>query len=198
MKLGIILLIAIFVTSCATMFADGSDTLKITSNPAGAIVLLNGKKVGVTPLDLEMDRDTFAKHDLILKKKGYKSEKMRVQKTIEGIAILNLSSIPSWATDAVSGNMLKYSPTGYYVELKKKNKKKKKKVSDATKFILINKDNIQNDLFQNGGEYTSSYAKLKNMDHKVLVSRLKMHINELATILDNYDWYQKSEEILSI
>jgi len=56
MKKTIVLLIiaAFTLQSCATLFAPKKNTLSVTSDPSGADVIVNGYKMGKTPVELSL------------------------------------------------------------------------------------------------------------------------------------------------
>ena len=53
-KLFLLFIIAVFtLQSCATLLAPKKNTLAVTSNPSGADVIVNGYKMGETPVELQ-------------------------------------------------------------------------------------------------------------------------------------------------
>src|SRR5688572_7692329 len=113
----IVLLLATATSGCATLFSDGSQQIKVTSNVDGADVFLDGDPVGRTPFEFTLDRDVFDRHQVRLSAPGYDSETVTIKKEFNTTALWNCTSWFWWSTDALSGNMIEYDPGAYYIEL---------------------------------------------------------------------------------
>lgn len=202
MKALFLILVMSLVTGCATIFSDNSDSVTITSEPSGATVYLNAKKKGVTPLTMVIDRSVFETHYIQLKKKGYKTNKFLVKKTITTAAIFNLSSLSSWATDATTGNMLMFSPTDYLIELEKKSGKSASIYDEKyLKYMLVNNKKILKDISQGGGEYISSALKSFNIsehDQPKAIEALQNNIPLLMSQPTAYEVYKEIKKILKV
>jgi len=99
----------------ATIFKGSNQTLTIDSSPQGATVLIDGQSKGVTPLTVAVEKDEA--RNITIKKDGYNSRTMGLESRFDFITILGGYSS---TTDLFNGNAWEYSPTNYYVELKKK------------------------------------------------------------------------------
>lgn len=155
-----VLLLATATTGCATLFSDGEQLIKVTSNVDGANVLLDGEPVGHTPLQFELDRDTFAHHELTLTADGYESETINVKKNLNTTALFNCTSVFSWSTDALSGNMMEYSPGAYYVELHRESGRAPLEQRQLAYFVIMNHEQFLIDVSRREGEYLSTVARL--------------------------------------
>ncbi len=67
---GIALLIPLFF-SCATLFGPRTHALAVSSEPHGADVFVNGFKMGITPVELNLKADKS--YMIEFRKEGYES-----------------------------------------------------------------------------------------------------------------------------
>lgn len=122
--LKIMLMAIFFSTGCASMFGDSTDTVEITSEPAGADVYFRKKHLGTTPLTVALERRVEASQ-LQFEKTGYKPKNVPLSRHVTGKAFWNFgfitttSGATSWGVDALSGKMWEYSPKSYVVNLEK-------------------------------------------------------------------------------
>jgi hypothetical protein len=92
--------------------------------PSGAQVIHDGKILGVTPLDAQLERKTCASR-LTFKKPGYGVKTVDLARTVTTMAFFNIGFITttfgatSWGIDAATGKLFEYSPKAYVVELTK-------------------------------------------------------------------------------
>ncbi|HEY6728006.1 MAG TPA: PEGA domain-containing protein [Polyangiaceae bacterium] len=159
-----VLLFATATSGCATLFSDGSQRIKVTSNVDGASVLLDAEPIGRTPLEFELDRDTFARHELTLTAQGYESETVNIKKNLNTTALFNCTSVFSWSTDAISGNMMEYSPGAYYVELHRESGRAPLEQRQLAYFVILNRQHFLIDVSKRRGEYLSTVARLAGVD----------------------------------
>ena len=92
-KILLILLITGFTfQSCATLFAPKKNTLTVTSNPGGADVVINGYKMGETPLELSLAPNQA--YTIEYKKDGYDN----------AVKVVNIKVGPIWVVlDVLAG-----------------------------------------------------------------------------------------------
>ena len=115
-----LLIIAVFtLQSCATLFAPKKTTVAVTSEPRGADVIVNGYKMGVTPVELSLDNDKD--YAIEYKKEGYeKVVKMIGTKTGAGWIILDvLFGLVPVIVDAATGDWKKLDTNQVNVMLEK-------------------------------------------------------------------------------
>ena len=115
-----LLIIAVFtLQSCATLFAPKKTTVSVTSEPRGADVIVNGYKMGVTPVELSLDNDKD--YAIEYKKEGYeKVVKMIGTKTGAGWIILDvLFGLVPVIVDAATGDWKKLDTNQVNVMLEK-------------------------------------------------------------------------------
>src|SRR6185295_3808299 len=89
----LLVMIGLSLGGCATMFSKKSDDITIKSDPPGADVYMGLTKICVTPCTFPMERKTFEMPDVSVRKVGYGTVKVDVQKTIETTALYNLGFI---------------------------------------------------------------------------------------------------------
>lgn len=166
------------LASCATVFSDSSDVINFTSVPPGAVVLVNNKEIGKTPLSQKFDRDTFAKSYVTVRFEGHQDQKFLLKKQLNKVSLINFTFWPSWATDALSGSMIQYSPNNYHVFLKPQQLAQKQEQD----FILKNYRSLLNDIARGDGEYLNSLWKMSfrnKMSYHEFLKRVRAKTPEL-------------------
>ena len=179
--------LTVLLASCATLFGRPSDEVSITTIPAGAKVYSGDKLLGVTPFKKVFDRDTFNHIHITVLKDGYDSQRFLMKKTIAKVAILNLTSVLSWGTDALSGNMMEYSPKSYLIELKKQGKHTEieNQHSQLVKFIAVNQARLFEEIAKGGGEVIDNMMLICNVEadkRAAAVSNLRADLKTLMNI----------------
>ena len=67
----------------------GTDQLlTFTSEPDGAEVLVDGRVLGVTPLSIKLKKSKYS--SVMVKKAGYKTQTMPIEKKFDSTAILSI------------------------------------------------------------------------------------------------------------
>ena len=168
---SIVLFIAYALLSgCASMFAPHSDNITIRTNPEGADVYHGTHLLGKTPLTYSFDRDTFERKILNIRMKGYKNQELLLEKTLEGKALFNFifilttSGATSWGIDAATGNMIKYYPDSYLIDLEKDDNLSREKEHarlQRLRFVALNQDDLKKDIATGDGEYLRAYFASK-------------------------------------
>tara|TARA_R110002126_G_scaffold124451_1_gene266396 strand:+ start:14920 stop:15291 length:372 start_codon:yes stop_codon:yes gene_type:complete len=96
------------LTSCASLFGPKSHSLSATSNPQGAEIYVDGERMGVTPLKLELDPSKT--YSIEYRKKGYRS----ITKIVKGkvgvkwIVLDILGGLIPVVIDAATGNWYEF------------------------------------------------------------------------------------------
>ena len=62
-------LIAVFLSGCATLFSEDMRPVSLNSNPVGASVLIDGNVMGTTPLTLDLSNHEG--HTIVFQSEGY-------------------------------------------------------------------------------------------------------------------------------
>lgn len=191
-------------TGCATLFAEKQDTLTIKTEPPGAEVYAGAVPLGTTPLTHTFKRSTFEQTILNIRKEGYKTKELQLMRTVEPVALFNfgffltLSGATSWGIDALTGAMIQYSPTSYFIDLEKENGTPTALEIDRRRrmhFVLWNQSTLKEDIARGRGEYLSSYYRLINSPESE--EAFLQHTQEAAPALlskeDGVDFYEQME-----
>lgn len=194
-------------SGCATMFSKKEDTITIKTEPPGAEVYLETESLGTTPFTHTFKRNTFEQKRLSLRKEGYKTRELNLGRALDPKALFNLGyilttgGISSWAIDAATGAMVRYSPDSYYLELELENRapdsvELKRRVGRA--FVLFNHDSLKSDIARGEGEYISAYYALLNSPelYDMFLRRMKEAAAELLSQEDGVDFFKQLEDNL--
>ncbi len=181
---GIVLLC---LRGCGTLFSSPSQTVSIQSEPQGVDLYLDGQRVGETPAELEVDRDTFGSKMVMLKKEGYETKQFHLKKTINSVAIFNTTILTPWTIDAATGNMIEYSPNNYYIELKPKRPLARREERSVLlkRFVLMNYDNLLASISDGGGEYVTALMEILAVPHDKRELFVQTLLTRLPDLLDS-------------
>jgi len=156
---GLIALIAL--GGCATIFSDGEDEITFNSNVDKTKVFFDNNLVGETPLTLSVDRQLH-RIKVRFSKEGYQSQEMLLaHKFNMNTGMLlditgTLTFLTPGAVDALSGNIIKYSPTDYHIEMEPEKTGEhnlfRQRVA-SMRFAAHNFPDIQRDLVTGEGEF---------------------------------------------
>ncbi len=171
MRRKAVLIIALlsFLSGCATMFASKSDTITIKTEPPGAEVYYGAELLGETPVTHSFKRDTFVQKTLQIRKSGYATHELQLQKSIEPVAFFNLGFIlttmgaTSWGIDAATGAMIRYEPSSYFVDLvpiESRQNSLDQARDHRMRFVLLNYQPLRGDIANGNGEYLRAYYSL--------------------------------------
>ena len=206
----IILFIAfVLLSGCASMYAPSSDNITIQTIPAGADVYYGTHLLGKTPLTYSLARNTFEKKTLNIRKKGYKNQELLLEKTLEGKALWNLAfitttlGVTSWGIDAANGNMIKYSPDSYLIDLEKDDNSSSQKDHarlQRLRFVALNQDNLKKDIAMGDGEYLKSYFASRSSNtafnyYQDFLSHVSNQAPYLLPLRDPVEFYNCLENI---
>lgn len=127
------------LAGCATLFSGTSDTLTFESQPAGALVVIEGVDRGRTPLTTSVSRD-IGGTDVMYRLDGYETRTFELGQEFNTTAIWGIFCFPLCpVVDVLTGAIMKYDPTTYSLELTSRD-------SDALEEIL----DVEEVLFQDG------------------------------------------------
>ena len=87
-KTGLILVVTLSIimldTSCASMIRGEKQGIPVTSSPAGAAVIVNGQRQGVTPLKIRLARKD-ANQVIRIESAGYNPLEIRMKRRFSGV-----------------------------------------------------------------------------------------------------------------
>lgn len=166
------LMVIVFLTGCASMFAPSFDAIKIHTEPPGAKVYDGVNLIGTTPLTHNFERDVFDRTKLSIRMEGYKTHEFEIGRTLEKTALFNfgffLTSMgaTSWGIDVLTGNMIKYAPDSYLIDLDPAGPDADSGYFERRsrlRFVLINYDSLRSDIGRHSGHYLLAYHRLRNL-----------------------------------
>jgi hypothetical protein len=112
-KILLILILPLFLSSCATLFSGSKKPVQFNNNQ-DATILVNGNEVGTAPTVLKVKSEDI----VTFEKDGFKSRTVIVDSKFNTISVLNLFNILFWGIDAISGAIKVPDTRVYNVTLK--------------------------------------------------------------------------------
>jgi hypothetical protein len=194
---------ALSLQGCATFFGDKDDEITVQSNPPGAEVWMGITKAGVTPYTFRLKRNTFEQTYVTLKMEGYESHKFMVQKTIETTSLFNLGftlttgGVTCFGIDALSGAMMKYSPTGYLVDLKRQTASAPGTSMSPAAFAARSGDELRQDIARGDGEFLRAYHSLAfpALSYADFMATVAIHRERLSLCVDGVRLHQSLKDL---
>lgn len=110
---------AISLSSCATIFTGTSDSITFNSKPEGAKVFEAGIEKCTTPCTYKVSR-SLSQKNIELKKDGYENKVFTLDSKFNAVSILNFFGVLGWGIDAATGSLKKYDTKAYNIELDQK------------------------------------------------------------------------------
>ncbi len=202
----ILCILCMFLSGCATLFAPNSDKVTIKTDPAGADVYEGANFLGKTPLTYSFKREVFDRKVLVIKKEGYATQELLLNKTLEKTAIWNFAFLctgpTSWGIDALSGNMTKYSPDSYFIDLAKKGNAASREDHlrlQRIRFVLLNQGKLMKDIAAGDGEYLRAYFEMRlpkqNLDtYQGFLNHVSGQAPLLLSMNDPVEFYHELEK----
>ena len=117
-KIVLSLSLILSVSACGTLFNGSSQDIKFDSNIKGVEIYIDGLKVCKTPCVYTIDRAPKSS-SIIAKMPGYEEQYTVLKSELSKKSLINLSSLPSWFTDFVSGGMWQYNRNSVYIEMER-------------------------------------------------------------------------------
>ena len=205
-KTLILIVLGSLLSGCATLFANRSDTITIKTEPAGADVYDGADLLGKTPLTHIFKRDTFTQKTLQIRSPGFTTYELRLQRTVEPIALFNLGfilttmGVTSWGIDAASGAMIRYEPSSYFVDLEPTGKKRTsmdRNRRERVMFVLSNRHALTRDIAQGDGPYLASYYRLLTapMPYQQFQAQVRDASDDLFALGDGLDFSRRFDDL---
>jgi hypothetical protein len=201
-------IISILLFGCATMLAPGKDEVTLKTIPEGAEVYDGANLLGKTPLTYSFDRETFGQKVLTIKMEGHKSHDLQFKRSLEEKSLFNLVFIlttlgaTSWGIDAVSGNMIKYSPNSYLIELSRDGDSANqidKTRWQRVRFVVLNHAYLRKYISKGDGEYLRAYYEIRRSKHafnkyQEFLSHVSNQAQYLLTLSDPIEFFNELEK----
>ncbi len=104
------------ISQCATIMSGQSQNVEFSSNPANAIVYVDGEQIGNTPVSKKLARN--AEHEVRIELSGYAPYEVTLKKGLNGWVLGNilLGGIIGIVVDAVSGAIYQLTPSAVYTD----------------------------------------------------------------------------------
>lgn len=156
-KIGIVL-ISFAVAGCATIISGGRQDLTFSSDPSGAIVVLDGQEVGRTPVTLTRKRRNDPLN-VEMRLEGHETQRTTLDSGVNMFFLGNiiLGGVIGTSTDYVSGALFEYKPNRYHAVLPEKDEQANEATYrnrlGLTKFVMLNYHHLAEDLALGRGEY---------------------------------------------
>lgn len=110
---------AVLTSSCATIESGTTQRLKFSSAPDGASVLLNGRLLGTTPFEADIQRRSPG--IITIQKFGFDTNVVRLSKAINSITYKNAALLPFYeignSIDRLSGARYTFKKNQIHIQL---------------------------------------------------------------------------------
>jgi hypothetical protein len=116
MKNICIIFVFLGCSSCLTLFTRSHQLVYVQSEPSGAVVKLNDRQVGVTPMQVPVKK-MYEWPKITLEKEGYLPQTWYLPSTLNPWAVLNNISPWAWVIDGATAKFLRYRTKKYEVVL---------------------------------------------------------------------------------
>ncbi len=116
MKIIIILVPAVILSGCATAFSPSHDPITFTSTPEGAVVFVDGNRIGRTPTTVPIKRQLTPPR-VEVKAEGYYPANVVMQNSFNAVSLWDIFLWPTFFVDVATGNIMKASQFNYNAEL---------------------------------------------------------------------------------
>ena len=101
--------------NCGTLFTGTTDNITFNSNVKGAVVEMDGVEVGRTPHTMKVKRSFNGTMGITAD--GYETKRFGLQKSFNGVSVLNLFNLLFWGIDLATGAINKFDQKGYNITL---------------------------------------------------------------------------------
>jgi hypothetical protein len=107
----------IFMSSCASALSGTQKSVRVTSNPPGALVRLDGTTRGITPAVLHPS--TRSDHEVTIELAGYKPFEVPLQRRHSAMLFGNIATgiFPGMGFDTATGAIYTFRPNPIHAEL---------------------------------------------------------------------------------
>lgn len=105
-------------TGCASVIKGARQEIPISSDPTGALVIVDGKSNGTTPAKINLTRKH--RHAVTLEKEGYITENISIEPKM-GLAVAGniiAGGLVGWGVDAITGAQYNLKPDSINVALR--------------------------------------------------------------------------------
>lgn len=188
--LFVALIMSTVIVGCATIVSGTTEQVTFQSSPDGALVKVNGKPLGRTPITIRLDRVTG--QTLTIEKQDYNTFSTIMDTSVEPWFFGNIiiGGLLGSTTDAMSGAMYNYSQGQYFITLQPTDavypglNSDLSKADDIRSFLYKNYKELKDALAIGEGEViNATFEKLaiqeenKSTVYKEMQKDMQMHLN---------------------
>lgn len=111
------IVVPVFLSSCASALSGTQKSVRVTSDPPGALVRLDGTTRGITPAVLHPS--TRSDHEVIIELAGYKPFAVALQRRHNALLLGNVATgiFPGVGFDTATGAIYTFRPNPIHAEL---------------------------------------------------------------------------------
>jgi len=196
------LLACTWMTGCGTIFTGTSDDIKFTSNVPGVRLTIDKQPKGELPITVKQPR-TFMNGESFTAKfeaPGYETQEFQLKRQFNTVAALDITSIPtSGGIDFLTGSLMRFEPTEYHIEMRKKGKGSAEFERElrAWRYALMNYRRVQADLAKGGGEYLESFTATVGGDARSAIAEHALrNAPALLEASGAHDFVRRFNEVL--
>ena len=173
------------LAACGTVFSGSDQDISFDSNVKDVKIFVDGMEMCKTPCILPLERKSSSTY-IVAKKEGYEDKQLLLRSGFNKIALFNLTYLPSWLTDAVSGGMWQYNRDGVYIDMEKANLKnaeleQSKRNTAIRRFALFAYPELKIEASAQklDGEYLKALSELSGKTPSELVKTVNLATNEV-------------------
>jgi hypothetical protein len=140
-------LACVFLTGCASIISGRHEAVTFTSSPDDALVTIDGKQFGKTPITAQLER--MSKPQVVtISKDGYKTETFQLKSTVNGWFFGNLifGGLLGSSTDSSTGAINEYAQNMFNFALTPAGASTLPANSEIKKFVIENYKDIIEEL----------------------------------------------------
>jgi len=140
LSLALIALLAFTFSNCASIIHGSRQSVSISSNPTKAMVVIDGRDEGKTPITVDLSRKDH--HTVQLNLDGYLPYETRFTRKVDGWIAGNIifGGVIGLAVDAITGGMYKLTPDQIQADIKSGNATSLKGNNDLYLTIVLHPD----------------------------------------------------------
>ena len=153
--------VLILFTGCASIVSGRHQSLTFSSSPDDALVTVDGKPLGKTPLSTQMER-TGKDQIVTIQKEGYKPSTFQLKSTVNGWFFGNLifGGLFGMSTDSSTGALYAYSQDMYNVSLTPLGASTPPPSAEVKTFVITNYKSITEELNTKPDQYLKALFTL--------------------------------------
>ena len=202
-RLALMLLACTSMTGCGTIFTGTTDDIKFTSNVPGVRLTIDKQPKGELPITVKQSRGFMNGESFTAKFEapGYETQEFQLKRNFNTVAVLDITSIPtSGGIDFITGSLMRFEPTEYHIEMRKKGKGSAEYERELRlrSFALMNYRKVQSDIARGGGEHLDSFADaVSGADRSAIAEHALRHARILLEASGPHDFVRRFNATLA-